>query len=144
MKKVLGVENNASALKDAQINQKINGITNAEFILADAGKYMKTLSKNRTGIDAVIMDPPRAGSDTRFMSSLVKMRPDRVVYVSCNPATLKRDLQYLHRYYQVEMIQPVDMFPFTGHVEAVVCLNNKKTKRREHAENGTAAENNAE
>ena len=131
VKRVLGVENNPTAIEDAKINRKINGISNAEFILADAGKYMEQLSRNRTHIDVVIMDPPRAGSDTRFMSSMVRMSPERIVYVSCNPDTLKRDLQYLQKYYTIEKIQPVDMFPFTSHVECVALLKRieKKVKR---------------
>ena len=94
VKKVIGVESNASAIKDANINLKINGIDNTEFVLEDAGKYMEYLSKNRIHIDTVIMDPPRAGADMRFMSSMVKLNPDKIVYVSCNPITLKDNLKY--------------------------------------------------
>ena len=130
VKKVYGVEINESALKDAKINGKINYISNAEFVLADAGRYMETLSRKKEKIDIVIMDPPRAGSDTRFMSSLVRMNPERVVYVSCNPVTLKRDLQYLQRNYTIEKIQPVDMFPFTEHCETIVRLISKKQSQR--------------
>ena len=126
VKKVLGVELNSSAVRDAKINQKINGIENAEFLCEDAGKYMEQLAKEKTHIDAVIMDPPRAGSDTRFLNSLVRLSPDRVVYISCNPATLKRDLNYLKKYYRIDRIQPVDMFPFTEHVETVCCLYHQK------------------
>ena len=126
VKKVMGVEVNASALKDAKTNCRINDINNAEFILDDAGKYMEFLAENQVHIDAVIMDPPRSGSDTRFMSSMVKLSPERIVYVSCNPETLKRDLQYLKRYYRIEKIQPVDMFPYTKHIETVCCLYHQK------------------
>ena len=126
VKKVLGVELNSSAVRDAKINQKINGIENAEFLCEDAGKYMEQLAKEKTHIDAVIMDPPRAGSDTRFLNSLIRLSPDRVVYVSCNPVTLKRDLNYLKKYYRIDRIQPVDMFPFTEHVETVCCLYHQK------------------
>ena len=122
VKKVYGVESNRSAVKDANINMKINDITNAEFICEDTGKYMEYLAKNKTHIDTVIMDPPRGGSDIRFMSSMVKMKPDKIVYVSCNPATLKRDLNYLNKFYTVKSIQPVDMFPFTSHVELIALL----------------------
>ena len=104
---------------------EINGISNAEFICADAGKYMDRLAKENTRIDTVIMDPPRAGSDRRFMSSMVKMAPGKIVYVSCNPYSLKRDLEYLTKYYDVVSIVPVDMFPFTEHVECVVCMHRK-------------------
>lgn len=123
VKKVIGVESNASAIKDANINMKINGIDNTEFVLEDAGKYMEYLSKNRIHIDTVIMDPPRAGADMRFMSSMVKLNPDKIVYVSCNPITLKDNLKYLSKYYKIEYIRPVDMFPFTEHVESVVLMS---------------------
>ncbi|MBQ6218061.1 MAG: 23S rRNA (uracil(1939)-C(5))-methyltransferase RlmD [Erysipelotrichaceae bacterium] len=122
VRKVYGVEINASAIKDAKINQKINHIGNIEFILDDAGKYMESLSRKKEHIDAVIMDPPRAGSDIRFMSSMVKLSPDKIVYISCNPDTLKRDLNYLKKYYSIQKIQPVDMFPFTSHCEVVTLI----------------------
>ena len=124
--KVLGVESNRSAIKDALINKKINSINNIEFICEDAGKYMDYLSKNRTHIDTVIMDPPRAGSDIKFMSSMVKMKPNKIVYVSCNPETLKDNLMYLIKYYKILKIQPVDMFPYTKHVESIVLMSRKK------------------
>ena len=131
VKEVIGVELNGSAVIDAKINCRINGIENAKFICDDAGRYMESLSRENVHIDTVIMDPPRAGSDTRFLSSLVSSDPDKVVYVSCNPVTLKRDLKYLSRYYSVEKIQPVDMFPMTDHVECVVLLKKieQKVKR---------------
>ncbi len=122
VKKVIGIELNEDAIKDANINKQLNGINNAEFICADAGKYMLQLSKTKRKIDCVIMDPPRSGSDQKFMSSLVKMNPSKVVYISCNPQTLKRDLNFLKSYYEIEKIIPVDMFPFTSHVETVVKL----------------------
>ena len=130
VKKVFGVEINKSALKDAKVNRKINDISNAEFVLADAGRYMETLSRKKEKVDIVIMDPPRAGSDTKFMSSLVRMNPEKVVYVSCNPVTLKRDLQYLQRSYTIEKIQPIDMFPFTDHCETIVRLISRNTKSK--------------
>ena len=102
---------------------KINDIENAEFVCEDAGKYMEFLARNKTHIDVVIMDPPRKGADQRFMSSMVKMRPDRIVYVSCNQLTLKENLKFLSRYYEVTSIQPVDMFPYTSHVETIVLMS---------------------
>ena len=122
VKKVIGVESNESAIKDAISNKKNNNIKNIEFICDDAGRYMDKLSKTGTHIDTVIMDPPRSGSSIKFMSSMVKMAPDKVVYVSCNPDTLRNDLKYLTKYYKIEKIQPVDMFPYTQHVETVVKL----------------------
>ena len=122
-KNVIGVELNKSAIKDAINNMKYNEIDNAFFIADDAGKYMNKLAKSREHIDVVIMDPPRTGSDKKFLDSLIKLKPSRVVYVSCNPNTLKKDLEYINKSYKVESIQPVDMFPFTNHVECVVSLS---------------------
>lgn len=123
--KVIGVELNASAIRDALTNMKINDINNVEFICADAGKFMSNLAHTKTKVDTVIMDPPRTGSDMKFMNSLVKLKPKKLVYVSCNPLTLKDNLKYLTKYYTVEYIQPVDMFPFTDHVECVVGMQRK-------------------
>ncbi len=122
---VLGVEINPDAVKDAIQNAKINQINNAYFIADDAGKMMVELQKNHEHIDVVLMDPPRAGSSKPFLSSLCLLQPDKVVYVSCNPETLGRDLYFLTRNgYKVNRIQPVDMFPYTSHVETV-CLISK-------------------
>jgi len=131
VKKVYGVESNRSAIKDANTNKKLNEIENTEFICEDAGKYMEYLSKNKTHIDTVIMDPPRAGADFKFMSSMVRMNPDKIIYISCNPITLKDNLKYLRKYYTVKKIQPVDMFPYTQHIETVVLLSKveKSTKK---------------
>jgi 23S rRNA (uracil1939-C5)-methyltransferase len=131
--RVIGVEVNPSAVKDADVNRKINGIDNAEFICEDAGRYMEQLAKEKKHIDTVIMDPPRAGSDDHFLKSLMRLSPDKVVYISCNPVTLKRDLNVLKKQYRIKKIQPVDMFPFTEHVETVVLLSRKQGQG---AENG--------
>lgn len=125
-KEVLGVEINEHAIKDAIRNMKDNHIDNAYFIADDAGRYMNSLARKKSNVDIVIMDPPRTGSDKKFLDSLIKLRPSRVVYVSCNPETLRRDLNSLTKYYKVNSIQPVDMFPFTNHVECVVSLRRFK------------------
>lgn len=126
VKKVLGVEINKDAVKDARENARLNSIENAEFFVSDAGKFMVHLAESNEKIDTVIMDPARAGSDIPFLSSLVKLKPEKVVYVSCNPETLARDLMYLCKNgYKVKKIQPVDMFPMTEHVECV-CLIERK------------------
>ena len=109
----------------------MNEIYNVDFICEDAGKYMEDLSKRKSHCDALIMDPPRAGSDKRFMSSAIKLSPDKIVYISCNPVTLKRDLSYLKRYYSIKKIIPVDMFPYTQHVETV-CLLSKLSEAKNH------------
>ncbi len=121
--KVIGVELNADAVKDAKFNAKRNDIENIEFYTADASDFMVEMAAAGERADVVIMDPPRAGSDERFMKSVITLSPERVVYVSCNPETLARDLKYFTRNgYGVRKIQPVDMFPHTDHVESVVCL----------------------
>jgi len=123
-KEVIGVELNRDAVKDAVINAKRNNIKNEQFYNADAGKFMVELSEQNKKVDVVFMDPPRAGSDEAFLSSVVKLAPEKVVYVSCNPETLARDLKYLTRHgYQAVECQPCDMFPFTKHVETVVLLS---------------------
>ena len=122
-KKVLGVELNSDAVRDARMNAKENQVSNIEFRKADAGEFMVGMAAQGQKADVVFMDPPRSGSDERFLSSVVKLGPNKVVYVSCNPVTLKRDLRYLVKHgYQVKRIQPVDMFPMTEHVETVVLL----------------------
>lgn len=126
VKKVIGVELNKDAVKDAKINAKENQITNAQFRQGDAGEFMVKMAENNQKADVVFMDPPRAGSDVKFLSSVVKLNPKKVVYISCGPDTLARDLKYLTKHgYQVKKIQPVDMFPFCDHCETVVLLEQK-------------------
>ena len=125
-KEVIGVELNRSAVRDAKINAKTNNVTNISFYENDAGKFMVEMAEQGANVDVVFMDPPRAGSDEAFLSSLVRLAPARVVYVSCNPETLARDLQYLtHHGYRALRATPVDMFPWTGHVESVVLMSRK-------------------
>ncbi len=121
-KEVLGVELNKDAFKDAIVNARENKVKNIKFINEDAGKFMVNLAHEKKKIDVVFLDPPRAGSDEAFLKSLVTLNPERVVYISCNPETLARDLEFLKKYYVIETIQPVDMFPFTEHVEAIAVL----------------------
>ena len=124
---VIGVELNKDAVKDAIINAKQNDIHNIRFYNQDAGEFMVELADKKEKVDVVFMDPPRSGSDEKFLSSLVKLQPDRVVYVSCNPETLARDLRYLTRKgYEMKKAVGVDLFPMTVHVETVVLLSHKK------------------
>lgn len=124
---VLGVEVNRDAVHDAIANAKLNGMKNIRFICADAGDFMVNMAAEGETCDVLLMDPPRAGSDQAFLSSAVTLAPKRIVYVSCNPETLARDLKYLTRNgYRVKTIQPVDMFPHTNHVETVVLLSQQK------------------
>ncbi len=122
-KKVIGVELNGDAVKDAEVNARLNGVGNIEFHKADAGRFMTERAAAGEGADLVIMDPPRAGADLPFLRSLVTLAPEKVVYISCNPETLARDLSFLTRKgYKVRKIQPVDMFPHTEHIECVALL----------------------
>lgn len=125
-KKIIGVEVNSDAIKDAKENAKLNGITNAKFYNDDAGDFMCDLANKNEKIDVVITDPPRAGCSIKFLKSLLKLFPKRIVYISCNPETQARDLITLTKNgYKVTKIQPVDLFPHTNHVETLVCLTRK-------------------
>lgn len=125
-KEVIGVESNSDAVKDGVANARLNQIKNVRFFKSDAGDFMMDFAEEKMTVDVVFMDPPRAGSDENFLNSLVKMAPKKIVYISCNPVTLERDLQYLVKHkYTVREIQPVDMFPMTEHVETVVLLERK-------------------
>ncbi len=122
-KEVLGVEKNRDAVRDAIANAKRNKIRNAWFSPGDAGVAMEELAKEGEELDVVFMDPPRSGSDERFLHSLLTAKPERIVYISCGPDTLARDLEILTEGgYHVRRIQPVDMFPHTEHIETVVLL----------------------
>ena len=115
--RLIGVELNADAVRDAKENARRNGVTNATFICQDAGRFMVDLAREGSAPDVVLMDPPRAGSDEPFLRSLLTLAPSRVVYVSCNPQTQARDLEYLvHGGYRCVKAIPVDMFPGTEHV----------------------------
>ncbi len=125
--RVIGVELNEDAIKDAAANAKRNKIKNIDFYQKDAGEFMIQLAEQGEHIDTVFMDPPRTGSDEIFLDSLVKLKPKKVVYISCNPETLARDLKYMtKRGYRVTKGVCLDMFPFCGHVETICCLNRIK------------------
>jgi 23S rRNA (uracil1939-C5)-methyltransferase len=129
-RKVTGVELNPDAIRDAVVNAKRNQRSNIRFIRADATEYMENAEEIRP--DIVIMDPPRSGSTERFIRAVGNLRPERVVYVSCDPQTLARDLRYFRKvHYRAVEAQPVDLFPFTGHVETV-CLLSKLSEARHH------------
>ncbi len=122
-KQVIGVELNRDAVADAIVNARLNGIKNCWFTAGDAGEYMEQMARDGMRPDLVFLDPPRAGSDERFLSSLLRCAPKKVVYVSCDPETLARDLGTLTKGgYRVGKIQPVDMFPYTQHIECVCQL----------------------
>ena len=121
-KKVISVEIVKDAVKNAIENAKRNNVNNIEFHCGDAGEFINNYDGQ---IDMVIMDPPRKGSDEKFLSTLINKKPKQIVYVSCDPETLARDLEYLSSLYKITYVQPVDMFPFTAHVETVTRLQLK-------------------
>lgn len=125
-KQVIGIEIVEDAIKNAKENARLNNIENVGFVCSDAGTYAEKLQKEGKQPEVVVVDPPRKGCDDVTIMSIVKMKPERVVYVSCNPATLARDIQKFEEYdYKCSIVQPVDMFPNTYHVETVALL--KKT-----------------
>ena len=124
---VIGVELNTDAVKDAIANAKRNNMDNIRFYCDDAGKFMTRMAANGQHADVVFMDPPRSGSDETFLSCVAKLAPKKIVYISCGPDTLARDLGVLKKKgYRVEKMVGVDLFPMTGHVETVVLLSHKK------------------
>ncbi|MBE5990872.1 MAG: 23S rRNA (uracil(1939)-C(5))-methyltransferase RlmD [Paenibacillaceae bacterium] len=123
VKEVIGVELNKDAVRDAIENARLNQIKNASFYCNDAGKFMFNMAESGEHVDVVFMDPPRSGSTEEFIDSVSKMRPDKVVYVSCGPETLVRDLEYFKKKgYEAKKAWGVDMFPWTNHVEAVIMM----------------------
>lgn len=124
---VVGVEVNAAAVRDAVGNAKHNGVKNARFVAADATAWITAAAQAGQRADVVFMDPPRAGSTVPFLESVDRMAPRRVVYVSCCPETLARDLAVLTgKGYRMEYAVPVDLFPWTEHCEVVSCLRREK------------------
>lgn len=122
--KVLGVELNKDAVRDAVSNAKRNGISNIRFYQYDAGDFLLEMAQQGAKLDLLFMDPPRSGSSEAFLNAAGKIGPERIVYISCNPETLARDLKILARKgYQVKRCVPVDMFPFTESVESIVLLS---------------------
>lgn len=122
-KLVRAVEVNEDAVENAKENCAINGVKNVEVLCADAGRFMQSLAKKGESADVVFTDPPRQGCSKEFLNALVALAPQKIVYISCNPETLGRDLYFLTKNgYTAEKIQPVDMFPYTKHIESVVLL----------------------
>ena len=126
-KKVIGIESVKSAVLDANRNAVINNIVNAEFIYGKVEEEMPRLLEQGITADVVIFDPPRSGCDPVLLDAVAEAKPDRIVYVSCDPATLARDIKILcEKGYEFKEAQPVDMFPWTGHVEAVILLQRRE------------------
>ena len=122
-KKVYGIEVVEQAIEDAKENAKLNNVTNAEFYTGEVEKVLPELiEKEKLSADVVFVDPPRKGCDNITIETLLKIMPKKIVYVSCNPATLARDIKLLEEKYILEKVQPVDMFPYTSSVENVALL----------------------
>ena len=127
VKKVYGIEIVPQAIQDAKENAQINNIENAEFIVGDVeNAFDELLNKKNIIPTAVIVDPPRKGLDEKTICNLLRIKPEKLVYISCNPATMVRDLAKMENVYSVKDVQPVDMFPFTSHVECVAVMNIKE------------------
>ncbi len=128
IKKLYGIETIPQAIEDAKENAKINNIKNAEFFVGDVEKTLPEFIKERNITpDVVFVDPPRKGCDRIALETLMKIKPKKIVYISCNPATLARDLKILEDVYDLKEISICDMFPFTHHVECVTVLQLKQT-----------------
>lgn len=124
-KQVTGIEVVEDAVKDAQQNADINGIKNADFIVGKTEDVLNDWAKNKVAVDVLMVDPPRKGLASSLIDSIVNIKPKKIVYVSCNPATLARDIKALSDVYQADSTTPVDMFPMTNHIESVTSLKLK-------------------
>jgi 23S rRNA (uracil1939-C5)-methyltransferase len=125
-KQVVGIEISPEAALDARENAKINGVDNIEILTGDVGKVLHQIKRDGTHPlpDIVMVDPPRAGLDSKAMQSLLELRPAKILYISCNPLTQAANVAELQQDgYSVECIQPVDQFPQTPHVENIVVLS---------------------
>jgi 23S rRNA (uracil1939-C5)-methyltransferase len=122
--RVIGIETVEAAVRDAWANAELNGIFNASFMVGMVEKVMPQLVESDRKPDVIVVDPPRKGCDESVLQAIIKMNPNRIVYVSCNPATLARDLRILEDGgYSTKKVQPVDMFPHSAHVETVVLMS---------------------
>ena len=127
-KKVYGIEIVEEAIEAANENAKINNVENTEFISGDVEQILDDLVNRKKVIpDIIMVDPPRKGLDNKSIENILKIKPKRLTYISCNPATLVRDLAKLEEFYEIVFLKPVDMFPFTSHVECVSVLKLKET-----------------
>lgn len=121
-KEIRGMDTIAESIEDAKKNARNHGYHNAKYVVGQAEHWMPKWVKEGWKPDVVIVDPPRTGCDKELLKSIIKVKPKKVVYVSCNPSTLAKDVEKLAKFYQVESVQPVDMFPHTAHVETVTKL----------------------
>lgn len=124
-KKVIGIEVVKEAIDDANKNKELNNIDNIEFLTGETEKVLPELVEKSSIGNKVILDPPRAGCEEDLLKTILQLNPERIVYVSCNPSTLARDINILQEKYRVKNVQPVDMFPHTAHIETVAILVKK-------------------
>ena len=129
-RKVIGIESIEDAVINARENAKKNNIGNVRFICGDAGEELIQISEKKK-IDTLIVDPPRSGLDEKMKEAIIDARVRTIIYVSCNPSTLAKDLGFLKAQYAIKKVQPVDMFSQTPHVETVVLLERKEPERRQ-------------
>jgi 23S rRNA (uracil1939-C5)-methyltransferase len=119
-KSVIGIESGYSAIEDAKTNAGLNGISNTEFVADDMQKGLKTLIQRKQRAEVIVLDPPRAGATLKTLERVLAFVPQKIVYVSCNPSTLARDLKFFQLFgFYLDRLQPVDMFPYTYHIECV-------------------------
>ena len=117
---MLGIESNPLTVEDAQKNARLNRIENCHFICSEAKDYLALALLRKEEFNAVLVDPPRSGLHPQVIENLIRLSPPKIIYVSCNPATLARDMKMLcESAYSLEKIQPLDMFPHTYHIETV-------------------------
>jgi len=124
--RVIGVELVAEAIENARVNAELNAVSNTVFMSGDLLRMLTPEFVDQYGTpDVIVVDPPRGGMHPKVVRQIARIRPERLVYVSCNPMTQARDLLLLKEAYSIERVQPVDMFPHTHHVENVVSLKAK-------------------
>ena len=124
-KNVVGIESNKEAVDAAIDNAKLNNINNAKFYLGDASKFITSMIKEGKVFDTVVVDPPRTGLDDNLLNTLHESNIKRIIYVSCNPATLAKNIDKLSDKYKINQIIPLDLFPFTSHTESISVLTLK-------------------
>ena len=126
VKKLYGIETVPEAIEDAKFNAKLNNIENAEFFVGDVENVLPQFIKTTNELpDVIFIDPPRKGCDITALETILKIEPKKLVYVSCNPATLARDVKILEEKYELKKVSLVDMFPFTSHIECVSVMELK-------------------
>jgi len=124
--KVIGIEIVKDAVKDAIENAKLNKIENVKFLSGKVENVLPEMIQKEKRADVIFVDPPRSGLDKKTIETLLEVKAKKILYISCNPETLGENLKELRKYYEVKEIQPVDMFPMTGHVECITLLNLKE------------------